>query len=48
MHSVRRFILEVMIETRLFESIVMLLCGLGLLIILVRALIKASRKRRGK
>jgi hypothetical protein len=48
MHSVRRFILEVMIETHLFESIVMLLCGLGLLIILVRALIKASRKRRGK
>lgn len=48
MHSICRFILEVMIETRLFESIVMLLCGLGLLIILVRELVKAIRKRRGK
>jgi hypothetical protein len=46
MYSIRRFILEVMIETRLFESIVMLLCGLGILVILVRELIKSIRKRK--
>ena len=48
MDNIRRFILEVMIETRLFESIVMLLCGLGILVILVRELVKAVRKRKGK
>jgi len=48
MDSIRRFILDVMIETRLFESIIMLLCGLGILVILVRELVKAVRKRKGK
>ena len=47
MGSIRRFILEVMIETRLSESIVMLLCGLGILAILVRELVKSIRKRKG-
>jgi len=46
MDSIRRFILEVMIETRLIESIIMVLCGLGLLVILVRELIKSIRKRK--